>query len=84
MRNRAPADWVCTGRCLRAWLMQLGYALSDLHDNLRVSQLKGVLDDVSNYRSRLPALVAGDLNFDIAGGQASVLIEQAGMPNLLG
>jgi endonuclease/exonuclease/phosphatase family metal-dependent hydrolase len=51
-------------------------------DNLRVSQLKEVLDDVASYRSRLPALVAGDLNFDISAGQTSALIEQAGLRNI--
>lgn len=52
-------------------------------DSLRVSQLKEVLDDVARYKSRVPALVAGDLNFDISAGQTSTLIEQAGLRNIL-
>jgi endonuclease/exonuclease/phosphatase family metal-dependent hydrolase len=51
-------------------------------DNLRISQLKEVLGDTAGYKSRLPVVIAGDLNFDISGGQAPLLIEKAGMRNI--
>jgi endonuclease/exonuclease/phosphatase family metal-dependent hydrolase len=53
-------------------------------DNLRVAQMGEVLGDLASYKSRLPALVAGDLNCDISEGQTSALIEQAGVRNIFG
>jgi endonuclease/exonuclease/phosphatase family metal-dependent hydrolase len=47
-------------------------------DDLRLSQLQEVLDDAQ----QLPALVAGDLNFDISGGQTAQIIQQAGFRNV--
>jgi endonuclease/exonuclease/phosphatase family metal-dependent hydrolase len=70
--------------------MGYGIVVYDLHlesrgdDSLRISQLKEVLGDVSRNESRFPALVAGDLNLDISGGQAPALIAQAGLRNVFG
>jgi endonuclease/exonuclease/phosphatase family metal-dependent hydrolase len=69
-------------------IMGRGIAVYNLHlesrgdDNLRVSQLKEVLDDVGSRKSRLPTVVAGDLNFDISSGQAPALIENADLRNV--
>ena len=54
------------------------------NNNLRLSQLKEVLDDAARYVPRVPALLAGDLNFDISEGNAAVLIQRTGFRNALG
>ena len=54
------------------------------NDELRLSQLKEVLDDASRYVPRVPTLVAGDLNFDISEGHTSVMIQQTGFRNVFG
>jgi endonuclease/exonuclease/phosphatase family metal-dependent hydrolase len=55
------------------------------NDNLRLSQLKEVLDDAAAiYGPRTPALLAGDLNFDISEGQTPVLIQGTGFRSVLG
>jgi endonuclease/exonuclease/phosphatase family metal-dependent hydrolase len=54
------------------------------NNNLRFSQLKEVLDDAARYGPRVPALLAGDLNFDISEGNAAVLIQRTGFRNALG
>lgn len=52
------------------------------NDNLRLSQLREVLDDAARNVPRGPALLAGDLNFDISQGQTATLIQQAGFRNV--
>jgi endonuclease/exonuclease/phosphatase family metal-dependent hydrolase len=54
------------------------------NDDLRLSQLQEVLDDAARYPARMPALVAGDLNFDISKGQPAALIQQTGFRNVFG
>lgn len=53
-------------------------------NNLRLSQLKEALHDVAGCAPRVPALLAGDLNFDISKGNAAALIRQARFRNVLG
>ena len=53
-------------------------------DNLRLSQLKQAVDDAARYLPRTPTLLAGDLNFDIADGDAAMLIQRSGFRNVLG
>jgi endonuclease/exonuclease/phosphatase family metal-dependent hydrolase len=66
------------------------FAVYNLHlesrgnNNLRLSQLQEVLDDAATYGPRVPALVAGDLNFDISIGQAGALLQGTGFRNVLG
>jgi endonuclease/exonuclease/phosphatase family metal-dependent hydrolase len=53
-------------------------------DSLRLSQLKEVLDDAVISDPRGPALLAGDLNFDISESQTAELVQRAGFRNALG
>jgi endonuclease/exonuclease/phosphatase family metal-dependent hydrolase len=54
------------------------------NNNLRLSQLKEVLDDAAIYAARAPTLLAGDLNFDVSEGQTPVLIQGTGFRSVLG
>ncbi len=54
------------------------------NNNLRLSQLKEVLDDAAIYAPRVPNLLAGDLNFDVSEGQTPVLIQGTGFRSVLG
>ena len=54
------------------------------NDNLRLSQLEEALDDAAGYVPRIPALLAGDLNFDISEGHTAALIQQTGFRNVFG
>jgi len=54
------------------------------NDNLRLSQLSEVLDDAARNVPHGPALVAGDLNFDISEGQTAALIQRGGFRNVFG
>src|SRR3954453_11832053 len=54
------------------------------NNNLRLSQLKEVLDDATTYVPRVPILLAGDLNFDVSEGYTAALIRQTGFRNALG
>jgi endonuclease/exonuclease/phosphatase family metal-dependent hydrolase len=66
------------------------FAVFNLHlesrgdDDLRFSQLKEALDDAARYVTRVPTLVAGDLNFDISEGNVAPLIHRMGFRNVLG
>jgi endonuclease/exonuclease/phosphatase family metal-dependent hydrolase len=53
-------------------------------NNLRLSQLKEVLDDAAGRAPHVPTLLAGDLNFDISEGNAAALIRQTHFRNVLG
>jgi endonuclease/exonuclease/phosphatase family metal-dependent hydrolase len=53
-------------------------------DNLRLSQLREVLDDAAQYQPRVPALLAGDLNFDLSQRNTLELIQQAGFRDVFG
>jgi endonuclease/exonuclease/phosphatase family metal-dependent hydrolase len=53
-------------------------------DNLRLSQLREVLDDAAGYGPRVPTLLAGDLNFDISERNTAELIRQAGFRDVFG
>ena len=46
-------------------------------DRLRCAQLDEVLHDAKRYAFPTPVLVAGDLNFDVSDGPASLAISQA-------
>jgi endonuclease/exonuclease/phosphatase family metal-dependent hydrolase len=54
------------------------------NDDLRLSQLEEVLTDTATHRPGVPALVAGDLNFDISEGPADELIHRADFHSVLG
>jgi endonuclease/exonuclease/phosphatase family metal-dependent hydrolase len=54
------------------------------NDDLRLSQLKEVLDDAATQSHGVPALVAGDLNFDISEGPADALIRGTAFRSVLG
>jgi endonuclease/exonuclease/phosphatase family metal-dependent hydrolase len=51
-------------------------------DNLRLSQLNEGLADAARYASRVPTLLAGDMNFDISERQTAALIRQTGFRNV--
>ena len=53
------------------------------NNDLRLSQLKEVLDDAANYVPRVPTLMAGDMNFDVSEGYTAALIRQTGFRNVL-
>ena len=53
-------------------------------DKLRLCQLREVLDDAAQYQPRVPALLAGDLNFDISQRNTLELIQQAGFRDVFG
>jgi endonuclease/exonuclease/phosphatase family metal-dependent hydrolase len=53
-------------------------------DSLRLSQLREVFDDAAESAPRGPALVAGDLNFDISETNAAALTREAGYRNVFG
>jgi endonuclease/exonuclease/phosphatase family metal-dependent hydrolase len=67
-----------------------GFTVYNLHlesrgnNNLRLSQLKEVLDDAATYGPRVPILVAGDLNFDVSEGPMAMLIQETGFQSALG
>ena len=54
------------------------------NNNLRLCQLKEVLDDAAIYAPRVPTLLAGDLNFDVSQGQTPVLIQGTGFRSVFG
>lgn len=54
------------------------------NDNLRLSQLEEALDNAARYVRRVPALLAGDLNFDISERHTAALIRQTGFRNVFG
>jgi endonuclease/exonuclease/phosphatase family metal-dependent hydrolase len=61
------------------------FAVYNLHlesrgnNSLRLSQLKEVLEDAAGQNgSRVPTLLAGDLNFDVSEGPTPVLIQAMG------
>jgi endonuclease/exonuclease/phosphatase family metal-dependent hydrolase len=66
------------------------FAVYNLHlesrgnDNLRLSQLEEALDNAARYVPRVPALLAGDLNFDISEAHTATLIQQTGFRNVFG
>jgi endonuclease/exonuclease/phosphatase family metal-dependent hydrolase len=66
------------------------FAVYNLHlesrgnDDLRLSQLKEVLDDAARYVQPAPILLAGDLNFDISEGPTAALVQRTGFRNVLG
>jgi endonuclease/exonuclease/phosphatase family metal-dependent hydrolase len=47
-------------------------------DELRVAQLKDVLRDAATYSSRLPIIIAGDLNLNASRGGAAEVLASAG------
>jgi len=47
------------------------------NDALRRSQIEETLEDARRYEAGTPILLAGDFNFDVAGGSASSAISQA-------
>jgi endonuclease/exonuclease/phosphatase family metal-dependent hydrolase len=51
-------------------------------NDLRLSQLKEVLDDAARYVARVPTLLAGDLNSEVSEGHAAVLVQQSGFRNV--
>jgi endonuclease/exonuclease/phosphatase family metal-dependent hydrolase len=51
-------------------------------ERLRVAQLTETLDDDEMYAPRRPALIAGDLNFDISERDIAALIEKKGFRNV--
>ncbi|MBV9938114.1 MAG: endonuclease/exonuclease/phosphatase family protein [Acidobacteriaceae bacterium] len=53
-------------------------------DDLRLSQLNEVLDDAAKSVPRVPALLAGDLNFDVSEEHTAALTRQTGFHNVLG
>jgi len=54
------------------------------NDDLRLAQFEEVLTDASTRRPGVPALVAGDLNFDISAGPADALIHGTDFRSVLG
>ncbi len=54
------------------------------NDDLRLAQLEEVLTDASTRWPGIPALVAGDLNFDISERPADALIHGADFRSVLG
>ncbi len=54
------------------------------NDDLRLSQLEEVLTDESTRKPGVPALVAGDFNFDISAAPADALIHRTGFRSVLG
>src|SRR6202162_4916951 len=54
------------------------------NNNLRLCQLREVLDDAAIYAPRVPTLLAGDLNFDVSQGQTPVLIQGTGFRSVFG
>jgi endonuclease/exonuclease/phosphatase family metal-dependent hydrolase len=69
------------GRALTVYNLHLE---SRGNDNLRLSQLEETLDNAARYAPRLPALLAGDLNFDISEKDTAALIQQSGFRNVFG
>jgi len=69
------------GRTLKAYNLHLE---SRGNDDLRLSQLKEVLDDVASYGLRVPALVAGDLNLDLSHAFPGLLTPSTAFRNALG
>lgn len=71
-------------------VMGKSFVVYDLHlesrgnDDLRVAQLKEVLNDVDAAASRVPAILAGDLNFDVSQPPAAALLERAGFCSVFG
>lgn len=69
-------------------IMGKSFVVYDLHlesrgnDGLRIAQLEEVLDDAA--ASRMPVVLAGDLNFDVAKSPASVLLQRAGLRSVFG
>jgi endonuclease/exonuclease/phosphatase family metal-dependent hydrolase len=63
-------------------VMGKSFVVYDLHlesrgsHDLRIAQLKEVLDDAA--ASRITAILAGDLNFDVSQGPAAILLQRAG------
>jgi endonuclease/exonuclease/phosphatase family metal-dependent hydrolase len=66
------------------------FAVYNLHlesrgnNTLRLSQLKEVLEDAATNGSRVPTLLAGDLNLDVSEGQTPLLIQATGFRNVFG
>jgi endonuclease/exonuclease/phosphatase family metal-dependent hydrolase len=50
-------------------------------DNLRYSQLQEFLQDANRYSAEVPALAAGDFNFDLSQGQAAAALSDMGFVN---
>ena len=50
-------------------------------DNLRYSQLQEFLQDANRYSAEIPALAAGDFNFDLSQGQAAAALRNMGFVN---
>jgi endonuclease/exonuclease/phosphatase family metal-dependent hydrolase len=64
------------------------FVIYDLHlesrgnDDLRVAQLREVLNDAA--ASRITPILAGDLNFDVSQGPAAILLQRAGFRGVFG
>jgi endonuclease/exonuclease/phosphatase family metal-dependent hydrolase len=54
------------------------------NNNLRLSQLREVLDDAARYVPQVPTLLAGDMNFDISETHTAALIQRTGFRNVIG
>jgi endonuclease/exonuclease/phosphatase family metal-dependent hydrolase len=55
------------------------------NDHLRLSQFREVMNDAAaTSEPEVPALVAGDLNFDISEAQAGMLLQGTGFRNVFG
>jgi len=54
------------------------------NNNLRLSQLREVLDDSARYVPQVPTLLAGDMNFDVSEAHTAALIQRTGFRNVLG
>jgi endonuclease/exonuclease/phosphatase family metal-dependent hydrolase len=73
------ADVDAPGRALTVYNLHLE---SRGDERLRVAQLTEALDDVAMYTPQHPALIAGDLNFDISARDIAALVEKKGFRNL--
>jgi endonuclease/exonuclease/phosphatase family metal-dependent hydrolase len=54
------------------------------NDDLRLAQLQEVLDDAGRRSPKIPAVLAGDLNFDVSEGPAAWLIQRSGFRSVFG
>jgi endonuclease/exonuclease/phosphatase family metal-dependent hydrolase len=69
------------GRRLAAYNLHLE---SRGNNDLRISQLKEVLEDAASHVSRVPTLLAGDLNLDVPRAFPALATPESGFRNALG
>jgi endonuclease/exonuclease/phosphatase family metal-dependent hydrolase len=71
-------------------VMGRSFVVYDLHlesrgnDDLRIAQLKEVLNDAAAAASRTTTILAGDLNFDVSQSPAAALLRRAGFRSVFG